>query len=49
MREILRHRFVPIDQRPSAYEDSPPTRRRVDAQPTIVGLMTEVAHFTGEE
>jgi protein-L-isoaspartate(D-aspartate) O-methyltransferase len=51
MRKVPRHRFVPIDQRPSAYEDHalPIGNDQTISQPTIVGLMTEAAHLTGEE
>ncbi len=51
MREVPRHRFVPIDQRPSAYEDRalPIGNQQTISQPTIVGLMTEAARLEGHE
>lgn len=51
MREVPRHRFVPIDQRPWAYEDIalPIGNEQTISQPTIVGLMTEAAHLPGED
>jgi len=48
---VPRHRFVPIDQRPSAYEDRalPIGNQQTISQPTIVGLMTEAARLEGHE
>ena len=51
MRQVPRHRFVPLDQRPWAYEDHalPIGQHQTISQPTIVGLMTEAASLTGDE
>lgn len=51
MREVPRHRFVPPEERPWAYEDRalPIGEGQTISQPTIVGLMTEAARLSDDD
>ena len=51
MREIPRHRFVPPDLAPRAYEDGPLPigEGQTISQPYIVAEMTEALHLSGNE
>ncbi len=47
MRDVPRHRFVPLELRADAYEDHPLAigHEQTISQPYVVALMTELAHI----
>ena len=51
MRKVPRHKFVPADMKPYAYEDRPLPigEDQTISQPYIVALMTEVLELEGDE